>query len=177
MRHKMSGRKLNRTSSHRKALFANLATALLEHEQIKTTLPKAKDLRRVVEPLITKAKQGDVAARREVAKVIRDKDVLKKLFDDVAPRFEKRAGGYTRIFKMGFRQGDSAPMAVVQLTDMAEAPAAPTAEKPAKAAEAKEEPKAEKAEAKPAKKAAEKTAKPAAKKAPAKKAQAKKEEK
>jgi large subunit ribosomal protein L17 len=142
----MSGRKLNRTSSHRKALFANLATELLKHEQIQTTLPKAKDLRRVVEPLITLARRGDVAARREVAKTIRDKAVLKKLFDEIAPRFEKRPGGYTRVLKFGFRQGDRAPMAVIELTEQA----------------------AEEAAAKPAKKAAPKKA--AAKPAEAKKA-------
>jgi len=117
MRHKVAGRKLSRTSSHRKAMFANMATSLIEHEQIKTTLPKAKDLRRVVEPLITFAKRGDLAARREVLKTIRDKDVVKKLFDVVGPMFKERNGGYTRIIKAGHRQGDAADMAYIELTE------------------------------------------------------------
>jgi large subunit ribosomal protein L17 len=117
MRHKVAGRKLSRTSSHRKAMFANMATSLIEHEQIKTTLPKAKDLRRVVEPLITYAKKGDLAARREVLKLIRDKDVVKKLFDVVGPMFAERNGGYTRIIKAGHRLGDAADMAIIELTE------------------------------------------------------------
>ena len=155
MRHGIAGRKFSRTSSHRKAMFMNLATSLLEHGQIKTTVHKAKDLRRVVEPLITKAKKGDLAARREVGKTIQNKEILKKLFDEIAPAFEKRPGGYTRVLRAGFRKGDAADMAIIQLTEQ---PVAKKAEKPAKEA------KAEKA---PAKKAAAK--KPAAKKAPAKK--------
>lgn len=155
MRHGIAGRKFSRTSSHRKAMFMNLATSLLEHGQIKTTVHKAKDLRRVVEPLITKAKKGDLAARREVGKTIQNKEILKKLFDEIAPAFEKRPGGYTRVLRAGFRKGDAADMAIIQLTEQ---PIAKKAEKPAKEA------KAEKA---PAKKAAAK--KPAAKKAPAKK--------
>lgn len=135
MRHKMSGRKLNRTSSHRKAMFANLATQLLMHEQIKTTLPKAKDLRSVIEPLITKARQDTVAARREVFKTIRDKDVVNKLFTEIAPRFANRPGGYTRVLKAGFRKGDAADMAIIELTEKS----APVAAPKAKAAEAKTE--------------------------------------
>ena len=133
----MAGRKLGRTSSHRKALFANLATALLEHGQIRTTLPKAKDLRRVVEPLITKARAGDLAARREVSKVIKNETILKKLFDEIAPRFKETPGGYTRVLKAGFRQGDNAAMAIIELTEgkKAEKKAAP---KKASAKKAKE---------------------------------------
>lgn len=117
MRHKIAGRKFSRTSSHRQAMFANLARSLFMHEQIKTTLPKAKDLRSVAEKLITKAKKGDLAARREVLKTIRDKDVVKKLFDEIAPRFENRNGGYTRVLKAGHRQGDAADMAIIELTE------------------------------------------------------------
>lgn len=148
MRHKMAGRKLSRTSSHRKALFANLAQNLIEHGTIRTTLPKAKDLRRVVEPLITKAKAGNVAARREVAKTIRNEVILKKLFDEVAPTFAKRDGGYTRIVKDGFRQGDAAPMAYIQLVEdeVSSKPAKKAAPKKA-AAKTEEAPKAETVEA------------------------------
>ena len=139
MRHNVAGRKLGRTSSHRQALFANLATQLVEHEQIRTTLAKAKDLRRVVEPLITKARTGSLAARRDVAKTITTDAALKKLFDDVAPRFKDVPGGYVRVLKAGFRQGDSAPMAIVELTRAPAEDAAPAAAKPAaKKAEAAE---------------------------------------
>ena len=117
MRHKISGRKLNRTSSHRKALFKNLAQALLRHETIKTTLPKAKDLRPVVEKLITLGKRADLHARRQAISKIQDVDLVKKLFDDIAPRFQERQGGYTRVLKAGFRYGDNAPMAVIQLVE------------------------------------------------------------
>lgn len=142
MRHGIAGRKLSRTSSHRKALFANLAMNLIEHGQIKTTLAKAKDLRRVVEPLITKARTDTVAARREVAKTVQRDDILAKLFNEVAPAFAKRNGGYTRVLKTGFRKGDSAPMAVIALTE--EPKAAKSAKKaPAKKAEAKSEEKSE----------------------------------
>lgn len=156
MRHGLQGRKLNRTSAHRKALFANLATELLRHGQIKTTLPKAKDLRRVVEPLITKARCGDLAARREVAKTIRDKDVLKRLFDDIAPMFKDRPGGFTRVLKMGFRQGDAAPMALIELTEKA-AEAKPAAKQTSAKKEEKSAAAPEKVEKK--EKAAEKKAK------------------
>lgn len=178
MRHGIAGRKLNRTSSHRKALFANLATSLIEHEQIKTTLPKAKDLRRVVEPLITYAKKGDLASRRQAARIIKDPAVVKKLFDEIGPRFKDRQGGYTRVMKFGFRQGDAAPMAIIALTDLAEEK--PAAKKAAPKTEAKDAVVEAKAETKaPAKKAAPKKeakADTAEKKAPAKKAAAKKDD-
>jgi large subunit ribosomal protein L17 len=117
MRHGVSGRKLNRTSSHRKAMFANMAVALLKHEQIKTTLPKAKDLRPIVEKLITLGKRGDLHARRLAWNVLRDDAVTQKLFDGLAKRYEVRAGGYIRVLKAGFRHGDSAPMAIIELVD------------------------------------------------------------
>ncbi|MCK6444478.1 50S ribosomal protein L17 [Elstera cyanobacteriorum] len=117
MRHGMSGRKLNRTSSHRKAMFANMAVALIKHEQITTTLPKAKDLRPIVEKLITLGKRGDLHARRQALAVLQDETVTRKLFDTVAERYKARAGGYTRVLKAGFRCGDAAPMAVIELVD------------------------------------------------------------
>jgi large subunit ribosomal protein L17 len=117
MRHGMSGRKLNRTASHRKALFANMAAALIKHEQIKTTLPKAKDLRPIVEKLITLGKQGGLANRRRAYAVLRDDVIVSKLFGAVAERYAGRAGGYTRVLKAGFRYGDAAPMAVIEFVD------------------------------------------------------------
>ena len=117
MRHGMSGRKLNRTSSHRKALFSNLAAALITHEQIKTTLPKAKDLRPVVEKLITLGKRGDLHARRQAAALLRDDAVVRKLFSVIADRYKDRQGGYTRVLKAGFRYGDAAPMAIIELVE------------------------------------------------------------
>ncbi len=117
MRHRLSGRKLNRTSSHRKALFANMASALLKHEQITTTLPKAKELRPVVEKLITLGKQGDLSARRRAMAVLRDETVTGKLFATIAPRYSERNGGYTRVLHAGFRHGDMAPLAVIELVD------------------------------------------------------------
>jgi len=117
MRHGMSGRKLNRTSSHRKAMFANMAAALLKHEQIKTTLPKAKDLRPVAEKLITLGKRGDLHARRQAIAFLRDEKVVSKLFSSLAERYRDRNGGYTRVLKAGFRYGDAAPMAVIELVD------------------------------------------------------------
>ena len=117
MRHGKSGRKLNRTSSHRKAMFANMAAALIKHEQIVTTLPKAKDLRPVAEKLITLAKRGDVHARRQAMSKVRDEDQVKKLFEVLGARYGERNGGYTRVLKAGFRYGDSAPMAVIELVD------------------------------------------------------------
>ncbi len=117
MRHGKSGRKLNRTSSHRKAMFANMAAALIKHEQIVTTLPKAKDLRPVAEKLITLAKRGDVHARRQAMSKVRDEDQVKKLFEVLGARYSERNGGYTRVLKAGFRYGDSAPMAVIELVD------------------------------------------------------------
>ena len=117
MRHRNAGRKLNRTATHRSALFASLATALIKHEQIVTTLPKAKDLRRVADRLITLAKKGDLHARRLAFARIRDEAMVAKLFDTLGPRYAERPGGYTRVMKAGFRYGDSAPMAVIELVD------------------------------------------------------------
>lgn len=117
MRHRKSGRKLGRNSSHRKAMFRNMATSLVRHETIKTTLPKAKELRRVVEPLITLAKVDGVANRRLAFDRLRDKEAVGKLFSNIGPRFKDRPGGYLRILKTGPRPGDSAPMAIVQLVD------------------------------------------------------------
>ena len=124
MRHRKSGRKLGRNSSHRKAMFRNMATSILMHETIKTTLPKAKELRRVVEPLITLAKEDSVANRRLAFDRLRDKAVVGKLFTDLGPRFKERPGGYLRILKAGPRPGDAAPMAIVMLTDQAPVEAA-----------------------------------------------------
>ncbi|MDX5364681.1 MAG: 50S ribosomal protein L17 [Pseudazoarcus pumilus] len=117
MRHRNGLRKLNRTSSHRQAMFRNMANSLLQHEVIKTTLPKAKELRRVVEPLITLGKKPTVANRRLAFNRLRDRDMVVKLFDELGPRFAARNGGYLRILKYGFRDGDNAPMALVELVD------------------------------------------------------------
>jgi len=170
MRHQKSGRKLNRTSSHREAMFKNMTASLIQHEQIRTTLPKAKELRRVAEPLITLAKVSSVANRRLAYARLRDRDAVGKLFDVLGVRYKNRPGGYLRILKFGFRAGDTAPMALVQLVD-----------RPETAVEAKSETAAT-SDAAPAKKAAKKTTavkkddsakKPAAKK---KAAKAKKED-
>ena len=117
MRHKVSKRKLNRNSSHRKALLANMAVALIKHEQVKTTLPKAKELAPYVEKLITLGKKGDLNARRRLYSIIPEKRWGAKVFDTLAERYKERNGGYTRIMKAGFRYGDSAPMAVIELVD------------------------------------------------------------
>lgn len=117
MRHQKSGRKLNRTSSHREAMFRNMAASLMKHELIRTTLPKAKELRRVAEPLITLAKTDSVANRRLAFARTRDKEAVGKLFVELGPRYRERAGGYLRILKCGFRAGDNAPMAYVELVD------------------------------------------------------------
>ncbi len=117
MRHGMSGRKFNRTSSHRKAMFKNLSHALIKNEQITTTLPKAKDLRPVVEKLITLAKRADLHARRQLISQLQDKDLAEKLISTLAPRYKTRMGGYLRILKAGFRYGDMAPMAVIEFVD------------------------------------------------------------
>jgi len=117
MRHGMSGRKLNRTSQHRRAMFANMAAALFKHEQIKTTLPKAKDLRPIAEKLITRAKNGSLHDRRQIYAFLRDDAVVAKLFSSLAERYKTRAGGYTRVLKAGFRYGDAAPMAIIELVD------------------------------------------------------------
>jgi large subunit ribosomal protein L17 len=128
MRHRCGYRKLNRTSSHRTAMFRNMASALLRHEAIRTTLPKAKELRRVVEPLITLGKNPTLANRRLAFARLRDRDMVVKLFDEIAPRFKARNGGYTRIMKFGFRIGDNAPMALIELVDRAEGGEAPEVE-------------------------------------------------
>ena len=117
MRHKKTGRKLGRNSDHRKAMFRNMAVSLIVHESISTTLPKAKELRRTIEPLITLAKEDGVAKRRRAFDKLRDKAAVGKLFDEIGPRFQERTGGYLRILKKGLRSGDSAQMALVQLTD------------------------------------------------------------
>lgn len=130
MRHRNGLRKLNRTSSHRQAMLRNMAVALLRHEAIKTTLPKAKELRRVVEPLITLGKKPSLANRRLAFDRLRDRQIVVKIFDELGPRYANRNGGYLRILKMGFRVGDNAPMAYVELLDRPERPAeeAPTVE-------------------------------------------------
>ncbi|EJF82943.1 50S ribosomal protein L17 [Bartonella rattimassiliensis] len=117
MRHNKSGRKLNRTASHRKAMFANMAISLIEHEQIVTTLPKAKEIRPIVEKLVTLGKRGGLHARRQAIAALRDTAKVAKLFDTLAPRYASRNGGYLRIMKAGFRTGDNAPMAVIEFVD------------------------------------------------------------
>ena len=127
MRHRKSGRRLGRTSSHRKAMFRNMAVSMMMHETIRTTVPKAKELRRVVEPLITLAKEDSVANRRLAFDRLRDKEVVGKLFKELGPRFKERPGGYVRILKSGHRPGDAAPMAMVQLLDLPDPIEAPVA--------------------------------------------------
>ena len=122
MRHRKSGRQLNRNSSHRQAMFRNMAASLMDHEIIKTTLPKAKELRRVVEPLITLSKEDSVANRRLAFNRLRQRDTVTKLFNELGPRYKERPGGYLRILKCGYRAGDSAPMAYVELVDRPNAP-------------------------------------------------------
>ena len=117
MRHLKSGRQLNRNSSHRKAMFRNMTVSLFRHELIRTTLPKAKELRRTAEPLITMAKQDSVASRRLAFARLRDREIVTKLFNELGPRYQQRPGGYLRILKCGFRTGDKAPMAIVELMD------------------------------------------------------------
>jgi large subunit ribosomal protein L17 len=183
MRHLKSGRKFNRTSSHRKAMFRNMAVSLFQHEQIHTTLPKAKELRKFAEPLITLGKKPSVANRRLAFSRLRDRQAVTKLFDDISVRFQERPGGYLRILKTGFRPSDAAPMAIVQLVEMKQvAEEAPVKPKKAKtAAKAPAEKKTDTRKAKPAKEKTEKktaakkkTAKKAAKKKTAKKATTKK---
>ena len=146
MRHGHGLRKLNRTTSHRLAMLRNMTVSLLRHEEIRTTLPKAKELRRVVEPMITLGKKASLANRRLAFDRLRDRSIVEKLFDDLGPRFAKRKGGYTRILKIGFRNGDNAPMALVTLTEQAaEAPAETAADdkkKPEKKTEEKKSAKA-----------------------------------
>ena len=122
MRHRKSGRRLGRNSSHRTAMYRNRAASLVQHETIKTTLPKAKELRRVIEPLITLAKQDGVSRRRLAFSRLRDDAAVGKLFNELGPRFKDRPGGYVRILKMGYRAGDAAPMALVQLLDQPDSP-------------------------------------------------------
>lgn len=117
MRHGKAGRKLNRTSSHRKAMFANMAASLIKHEQIVTTLPKAKEMKPIIDKLITLSKRGDLHARRQAISQIRDVAMVRKLFDSLGERYKDRQGGYSRVLKAGFRYGDNAPMAVIELVD------------------------------------------------------------
>ncbi len=120
MRHLNSGRKLNRTSAHRKALFKNMVLALIRHERIKTTDPKAKELRRIADRMVTLGKQNDLAARRRAFAALQSRDAVKKLFDEIAPRFKERPGGYTRVIKYGVRRGDAAPISVIEFTGASE---------------------------------------------------------
>jgi len=122
MRHRKSGRKLNRNSSHRKAMFSNMSCSLIEHELIKTTLAKAKELRRYIEPLVTNSKVDSVAKRRQVFSQLRSKAAVGKLFTDLGPRYKERPGGYVRVLKCGFRPGDNAPMAIVEFVDRPQTP-------------------------------------------------------
>ena len=117
MRHRKAGRKLNRTSSHRKAMFANLAASLIKHEQIVTTLPKAKELRPIADKLVTLAKRGDLHARRQAIAQIRSSEMVAKLFETLGPRYKDRSGGYTRVLRAGFRYGDNAPIAVIEFVE------------------------------------------------------------
>ncbi len=159
MRHHLSGRQLSRNSSHRHALLRNMSVSLLRHETIRTTLPKAKELRRVVEPLITLAKKDSEASRRVAFSRLRDSDVVTKLFEDLGPRFKARPGGYTRILHLAPRPGDSAPMALMQLV---EGPATAKAEEPAEEGGARKKTAKKKAKAAPAAEAAPKKKKKAA---------------
>lgn len=128
MRHKMDGRKLNRTTSHRLSMLSNMAVSLFNHERITTTHPKAKEVRRVAEKLITLGKRNTLHARRLAFRVLKDETVVKKVFDEIAPRFTNRPGGYTRILKVGFRHGDNAPMSIIELVERAAPAEAPAAE-------------------------------------------------
>jgi large subunit ribosomal protein L17 len=134
MRHGVAQKKLNRTASHRTAMFANMAAALIKHEQIVTTLPKAKALRPVVEKLVTLAKRGDLASRRLAASRLRDEAMTKKLFDKLGPRYKSRQGGYTRVLKAGFRYGDNAPVGVIEFVDRDESAKGQDSGPPAQAA-------------------------------------------
>jgi len=164
MRHQIAGRRLSRTSSHRKALFRNLATSLFENERIKTTVPKAKELRGVAEKLITIARKDTLSARRQVRKTVQRRDVFCKLFDDIAPRFKERPGGYTRIIRVGNRAGDNAEMAIIELVEIrvaaieADEKKDKKKAKPAKKVEKEKKTVEKKAKAPAAKKTATKTA-------------------
>jgi large subunit ribosomal protein L17 len=169
MRHRVQGRKLNRTRAHRQAMFANMASSLIIHDRIETTLPKAKELRRLADKMVTLAKKGTVPARRRAIQIIRDKKAVSKAFDELAGRFRTRAGGYTRIMKLGNRHGDSAPMAIIEYLPSEGTAHAPT-EKRAKAKKAPDKKaKAAKDEKKEAGKKA-RSRKPAAKRTAPKKA-------
>jgi large subunit ribosomal protein L17 len=133
MRHLKAGRKLGRTSSHREAMFKNMVTDLFRHEQIRTTVPKAKEVRKIAEKMITFAKRGHLHARRQAFRTVRDNEVLQKLFGDLATRFKARPGGYTRVLRAGFRPGDAAPMAILELVDRPEPKVEGEAEKAAEA--------------------------------------------
>ncbi len=139
MRHRHSGRQLGRNSSHRKAMFRNMAVSLFRHESIRTTLPKARELRRVAEPIITLSRNDAVARRRRAFDMLRDRDIVTKLFNELGPRYSNRPGGYLRILKCGFRAGDNAPMAIVELVDRPD-PQAPTADDKGSKATAKKQP-------------------------------------
>ena len=163
MRHQLSGRQLSRNSAHRHALMRNMATSLLRHETIRTTLPKAKELRRVVEPLITLAKSDSESSRRRAFDQLRDVAVVEKLFGELGPRYQARPGGYTRILRMFPRPGDSAPMALMELVDQPEKPVAPAADEPKGKTKAEaRKAKAPKAEAAPAEEKPKRKAKKAA---------------
>lgn len=182
MRHRHSGRTFGRTSSHRKAMFSNMCNSLIEHEMIKTTLPKAKELRKYIEPLVTKSKSDSVASRRYVFDRLRSKSSVGKLFTEIGPRYQERPGGYVRVLKCGFRHGDNAPMAIIEFVDRPEALEDDLDEETLKAEQeaiAKEAKKLKAAEEKAAKAEPKKAAakKPAAKKAEPKKADAEKEDK
>ena len=162
MRHQLSGRQLSRNSAHRHALMRNMAASLLRHETIRTTLPKAKELRRVVEPLITLAKSDSESSRRRAFDQLRDNAVVEKLFGELGPRYQARPGGYTRILRMFPRPGDAAPMALMELVDQPEKAAAPAADEPKSKAKPDKKAKAPKAEAAPAEEKPKKKAKKAA---------------
>jgi large subunit ribosomal protein L17 len=175
MRHRKATVKLNRNASHRKAMFRNMVTSLLREERVETTVPKAKECRRLAERMITFAKRGDLHARRQVARVVRDSDVVRKLFDDIGPRFAERPGGYTRILKTGFRAGDNAPLSILELVERKSGTSrdakAAKDEKPKAKAKAKAKTKA-KAKAKDKSTAEASAKKPAAKKTKKKEAAA-----
>ena len=157
MKHRIAGRRLDRTTEHRTAMFKNMVTSLLRHERIQTTAPKAKELKRIADKVITLAKKGSAHARRQAYRQVRDVEVLNKFFESIAPRFAKRPGGYTRIVRIGRRAGDNAEVAMIELTERA--PAEAPAEKGEEKAEKKTEKKAKAPKAEPAEKAEKKAAK------------------
>lgn len=173
MRHQVQGRKLSRTRAHRQAMFANMVSSLIMHDRIETTLPKAKELRRIADKMVTLGKRGTVAARRRALQLIRNRKAVSRAFDELAERFQARSGGYTRIMKLGYRHGDSAPMAVIEYLAAEGTVHAPT-EKRAKAKKAPAKKAAPKKEEKKEEKKKEKKAKPQKKAAPKKETKAKK---